>query len=192
MQIMNRRSFIRTLPALAALAAVPALALARTTAREGVVTTSALNVRSGPGAWNAQLGVVRRGERVRINNYADGWYEISTPYVSGWASSSYIQPVDGYDNDRPHHDDRPRHDERWGDDDRGYAKPPPGRFAVIGRNRRGYVNMFDGPGREYRVIAQLSEGERVRVIEEGREWTLVGKRDTGRGYVRSRSLEYYR
>jgi uncharacterized protein YraI len=190
---MNRRSFIKTLPALAALATVPALGLARAgTARTGVVTASALNVRSGPGVYHHAVGVVHGGERVGIHDYANGWYEISTRRINGWVSGSYIQTSDYYDDDRRPYDDY----REYHHDNDGYAKPPPrrgrGRFAVIGRNRWGYINMFDGPGRRYPVIARLSEGERVRIIDEGPRWTLVGKRGVGRGYVRSRFLEYYR
>jgi uncharacterized protein YraI len=196
---MNRRFFIRSLPALAALAALPALSFGRDErGREGVVTISALNVRSGPSASDPPVGVVNRGERVRIHNYVNGWYEISTRRLSGWASGSYIEPVDDYGRDRPRHDDRrdydrPRHDDRRRYDEPEYAEPSSrDRFAVIGRNRRGYVNMFDGPGRDYQVVGRLSEGERVRVIEAGRHWTLVGKRGVGRGYVRSELLDSYR
>lgn len=195
---MNRRSFIRTLPALAALAAVPALGFARTSrASEGIVTASALNVRTGPGAYNPAVGVVYGGTRVTIHDEAHGWYRISAHRISGWASASYIRPVGGYDysHDNPRRDDDRdygRHDYDDRDRDRGRGRDRQRQFAVVGHNHWGYANMFDGPGRRYQVIARLDAGERVRVIEPGRRWTLVGKRGVGRGYIRSRFLEHYR
>ena len=190
---MNRRDFIAKLPALVALAGAPGLVSARTgQVREGFVTASALNIRSGPGAYNPAIGVLHNGARVTIHDYANGWYRISSHRISGWASGSYIRPIgSGYSSDHDRHHGYP--DDRY--DDRRYAKPPRRRsrrrIATIGSNRWGYANMFDGPGRRYQVIARLGAGERVRVIEPGDRWTLVSRRGVGRGYVRSRFLDYY-
>ena len=185
---MNRRDFITKLPALAALVALPEISFARTSqSRKGVVTAAALNVRIGPGIHNPPVGVLHSGAHVTIHDYAHGWYEISSHRISGWASGSYINPVGS--NSSPHHNDNHEYDGHEYSD-RDYVKPPRRRRAVIGYSRWGYANMFDGPGRRYQIIARLDEGERVKVIEQGGRWALIRKRGVGRGYIRSKFLEY--
>ncbi|MGF1527890.1 MAG: SH3 domain-containing protein [Candidatus Competibacterales bacterium] len=148
---------------------------------EGVVTAEALNVRRGPSTRYLPMGLVYRGERVRILDESGGWYRIAADGLMGWSSGVYIQPIEPRQRQRD-----PRREPE------GYREPPRERyrpdFAFIRPSRFGYVNVFDGPGRDYRLIGQLDEGQRVQVLESGRRWTLIAKRGFGRGYVRSEIL----
>ena len=151
---------------------------AHSPSNQGYVTAQSLNVRSGPGTQYRRVGVLRQGEPVDIVSRSGNWYQIRGSHGTGWVSRSYISiaqaPVYRNEHRRSYRTHRPRR-----------------HFAVIAPHRYGFVNMFEGPGRRYHIKAQLPAGERVRVLEYGRRWTLVGKRGLGRGYVRSRFLERY-
>ncbi len=59
----------------------------------GTVSASTLNVRSGPGTTNSVLGVLGKGEQVKILGEENGWYKIEyNPHV-GYVSKSYITDV---------------------------------------------------------------------------------------------------
>lgn len=196
---MQKRVFITGLLLLLSSFTLPALSHEQGSGsgiQEARVTAAALNVRTGPSTRYRAIGVVHRGEPVEILDSSGGWYRIRSHGLTGWASGSYIRPV-AYAEHRHEYDDDDYGNDRYRDyDDRDYDRDyddrrHAGRFAVIGPNRFGYANMFDGPGRNYRIIARLREGERVRIIDRGRRWTLVGKRGVGRGYVRSGFLTRY-
>ena len=53
----------------------------------GTVKASALNVRSGPGTSYSKVGILRLGETVTIYENSNGWYRIS----SVWVSANYIK-----------------------------------------------------------------------------------------------------
>ena len=141
-------------------------------ADQGHVTAHNLNVRSGPGTRYTRIGVLHRGDPVEVVSRSGNWYQIRGSRGTGWVSGSYIsiRPSPGY-RDRYRHSYRTR-----------------ARFAVVSPRRYGFANMFDGPGRRYHVVAQLPAGVRVRIIEYGRKWSLIGKRGLGRGYIRTRFL----
>lgn len=56
----------------------------------GRVTTSVLNVRSGPDASTEKLGTLRAGRTVEILETLDGWYRIENGYIS----AEYVTIVD--------------------------------------------------------------------------------------------------
>ncbi len=57
-------------------------------AQAEVVTASALNVRADPGG--RVIGVLHRGDEVRVVDRAGGWCQISLPGRNGWVSCSYL------------------------------------------------------------------------------------------------------
>lgn len=54
----------------------------------GIVNTSGLNVRGGPGASFPIVGGLTYGQRVKILNHKTGWAQIEAP--SGWCNESYL------------------------------------------------------------------------------------------------------
>lgn len=54
------------------------------------VTTSVLNVRSGPATTYEKVGTVRAGRVLEVNGQTDGWYQIE----SGYVSADYVKAVD--------------------------------------------------------------------------------------------------
>lgn len=57
----------------------------------GIVSTSSLNVRSGPGTSHGKVKTLSGGAQVEILEKLDGWYRID----SGYVSASYILLLDG-------------------------------------------------------------------------------------------------
>lgn len=63
------------------------------TAPQGIVTAAQLNVRRGPGAGYAKVGLLAGHETVQITGQYDGWWQINYPNVYsqfGWVAQPYI------------------------------------------------------------------------------------------------------
>lgn len=59
------------------------------------VTTSGLNVRSGPGTRYAIIDVLSRGDAVRIESCSGGWCWINHRGPSGWVSENHLSRTGG-------------------------------------------------------------------------------------------------
>lgn len=59
------------------------------------VTTTNLNVRSGPGTRFPVVHVLRDGERVRISRCSGGWCFTESRGRSGWASENFLRRTGG-------------------------------------------------------------------------------------------------
>jgi len=69
----------------------PALPPSKDEKKTGVVTASALNIRSGPGTNNKIVGVVVKGKKVTVHEKVGEWYKISYNGINGYVHSSYIK-----------------------------------------------------------------------------------------------------
>jgi uncharacterized protein YraI len=138
-----------------------------------VVTTGALNVRSGPGPNFSILTVVRQGEQLALlgRNSTGSWVKVRTASnVEGWVNASYIQtnvPVSSL----------PVVD-----------SPAPTPAAVVTASS---ANVRTGPGGQYEVIAVLSQGQTVPI--QGRNnastWIQVTLGNGQVGWVRSNAVQ---
>ena len=63
--------------------------------QRGMVNTSALNVRSGPGTGYSKVALLSRGASVTITGETDGWYAITAGSIEGYVSAEYITILDG-------------------------------------------------------------------------------------------------
>ncbi len=61
-----------------------------TKSKKGYVTTSGLNVRTGPGTENGRIHILRGGTEVAIVGEKNGWYKIKYGDTIGWVSGKYI------------------------------------------------------------------------------------------------------
>lgn len=61
------------------------------TGKTGVVSTYALNVRSGAGTNYGKIGSVSSGQTVSILGSQNGWYKISYGGSTGWVSGQYVR-----------------------------------------------------------------------------------------------------
>ncbi len=59
------------------------------------VTTSSLNVRSGPGTRYVVIDVLRSGESLRVSNCNNGWCWATHRGPSGWVSQNHVTRVGG-------------------------------------------------------------------------------------------------
>jgi len=72
-------------------AEVPAVVIPAVAGTAVVVNCFYLNVRSAPGMGNNIVGVLRVGTVVSILDSSRGWYEIATPYITGWTFGRYLE-----------------------------------------------------------------------------------------------------
>ena len=148
--------------AMATMALIPLTATsAFAGSKQGIVTATSLNVRSGPSTNNSVLFSVKKNEKVDILDSMSGWYKISTSKgKTGWASSEYINT--NIDSNSDTNENK----------------------KVVTANS---LNMRSGASTSYRVITKLSKGTVVEVISESNGWSKI--KNNGRlGYVSSEYL----
>ncbi|QGQ48171.1 SH3 domain-containing protein [Metabacillus sediminilitoris] len=61
--------------------------------KDGVITSSTLNVRTGPSTSYASIGSISFNTDVKILDEQDGWYKIQSGDMTGWSSGSYINVI---------------------------------------------------------------------------------------------------
>lgn len=81
-------------------------------AAASAVSTTALNVRSGPGVGYHTVDVLYRGERVEVDGCRSGWCRITHRGPDGWVSARYL--ANAYP-ERRHRDRWDRDEDRWHD-----------------------------------------------------------------------------
>ena len=133
----------------------------------GIVTTSSLNVRSGPGTGYGIVGSVKLNQRVYI--YGAGtdssntiWYKIAwvagQRVYSGYASSAYISKE---------------------------SKPVAAELAIVNTSA---LNMRNGAGTGYSVIKSLKKDEKVYILQSiksatGQTWYMLYYSGTSGEYI---------
>ena len=129
---------------------IPAMALALSVtssfadSNEGIVTASALNVRSGPSTSYTVTTKLYKGNKVTILETSNGWMKIKTSGGTiGWVSSSYIQ-VSNTSTSQPSTDSSTSYK------------------ATVNATS---LNVREGAGTSYSVITKLSKGTVVDVLE---------------------------
>lgn len=166
---LNSNVPVNELPVIGTPAPVPPANVTPT----AVVTTGALNIRSGPGPLFPILTVARQGEQLALlgRNSAGSWLKVRTASnIEGWVNSSYVQnnvPVSSLPLvDSP-------------------AQTPAAVVTVSAANVR------TGPGGQYEVLAILYQGQSVRV--QGRNnassWIQVTLGNGQVGWMRSSAVQ---
>ena len=151
--------------AMATMALIPLTATsAFAGSKQGIVTATSLNVRSGPSTNNSVLFSVKKNEKVDILDSMSGWYKISTSKgKTGWASSEYINT--NIDSNSDTNENK----------------------KVVTANS---LNMRSGASTSYRVITKLSKGTVVEVISESNGWSKI-KFEGKEAYTSSQYLSSY-
>ena len=123
---------------------IPAMALALSVtssfadSNEGIVTASALNVRSGPSTSYTVTTKLYKGNKVTILETSNGWMKIKTSNGTiGWVSSSYIEVSNTSTTQTSYK-------------------------ATVNTDS---LNMRKGAGTSYSIITKLSRGTVVDVLE---------------------------
>ncbi|MBW4418170.1 MAG: SH3 domain-containing protein [Myxacorys californica WJT36-NPBG1] len=109
------------------------------------VTSSGLNIRSGPGTGYPIIGGLSSGQTVGVSDYSGGWYRISS---GGWIASNYTTYSGGGGIG-------------------GGGTPIDTRVRITGS----VVNVRNGPGTGYGLNGRpLYYGEVVRVVRSSGGW----------------------
>lgn len=155
--------------ALATLAIMPmAISNVYASGEIGIVTTSSLNVRSGPSTNNSVLFSIKKNEKVNINDKSNGWYKIiNSSGKEGWASSTYISIQNGNDSNQDNTSNS---------------------SSIKKQVNTNGLNMRSGAGTSYRVITKLNKGTQVELISQSNGWSKI-KYDGRLGYVSSQYLD---
>lgn len=119
-----------------------------------------LNVRSGPGQNYEMVGRLDNGTRVYPEKWENGWAYIVSPVV-GWCSGDYLY------KERPDYTSDGSY--RWIHGD-------------------GAVQLYEGPGTEYREIGQLDPGVMVYPLRWEGQWAYIEINDYYTGWCRDNYL----
>jgi lysozyme len=137
------------------------------TATYATCTTSALNVRSGPGASYPMVAALRYGQRVKVVNRQNGWAQFEDP--AGWSSEVYLS-FEQTDSTAP--EDNPQ------------TPPTPVSYGIC--NTSG-LNVRAGPGLTYPIIGGLTYGQRVKILNHSSGWAQI---DTPLGWCNESYLSF--
>ena len=163
---------------------IPAMALALSVtssfadSNEGIVTASALNVRSGPSTSYTVTTKLYKGNKVTILETSNGWMKIKTSGGTiGWVSGSYLtttvvnQPSTDSSTSQPSTDN---------------STPQTSYKATVNTDS---LNMRKGAGTSYSIITKLSRGTVVDVLESASNgWKKVKTSGGTIGWVSGRQL----
>jgi len=129
--------------------------------------TSALNVRSGPGASYPMVAGLRYGQRMTVINRQDGWVQFEEP--AGWSSEAYLT-FDQINPSVPIESPQP-------------ATTP----ASYGICNTSGLNIRSGPGVTFPIVGGLTYGQRIKILIHKDGWTQI---ETPSGWCNSSYLSF--
>ena len=128
--------------------------------KEGIITASALNVRSGPSTSNSVVGKVYKGNKVEIIESSNGWHKIKLSNGnSGWASGSYINVTTSNNSSSANNSNTSN----------GSTESA----GKIGTVTATSLNIRSGAGTKYSVVTKASKGSKVEILESSNGWYKV-------------------
>ena len=118
------------------------------TGQEGVVTASALNVRSGPSTSYSVITKLYKGDKVEILESSNGWSKIKTSTgKTGWSSAEYLSTSQTSD-----------------------STSTTGKKATVTAST---LNVRSGPSTSYSITTKVYKGETVEVLESSNGWSKI-------------------
>ncbi len=114
--------------------------------------TTALNVRSGPGASFPTTNVLRYGQQVKVINRQSGWAQFQDP--DGWSSEAYLS----FEQNSPAAQDN--------------NQPAVGSFSFGICNTSG-LNIRSGPGVTNPIVGGLTYGQRIKILSHKAGWAQI-------------------
>lgn len=135
--------------------------------KTGVVTGSAVNVRSGPGTGYSKIGSVNKGTTVEVLETKNSWHKIKLSKISsGWVVGAYLAVSDKKST--------------------GGTSPKPGpvpnyskTVSVIKPN----TNVRSGPGTTYSKVARVNQSQLFGVIKESGGWYNISLGSGKTGWI---------
>lgn len=125
----------------------------------GTVTTSALNLRMGPGTGYAVITTLSYGTQGTVLGQANGWYNVQTTRGTGWVIGTYFS----VGATAP-------------------TAPTPAPVAGTGYVTISALNLRTGPGTGYGVIAVLGYGTQGTLVGQANGWYNI-QTTIGTGWV---------
>ncbi|MDR0879520.1 MAG: SH3 domain-containing protein [Clostridioides sp.] len=133
-------------------------------AESGMVTASALNIRTSPSTQAAKAGLAYKGQTVQILEKSNGWYRVKVSNsLTGWASGQYISLGGSSDNSNS-------------SSSSGSNSSSGGSTSVSGNGRvsvSSKLNVRNGAGTNFSVVGKASNGEIVQLLESQGGWYKV-------------------
>jgi uncharacterized protein YraI len=129
--------------------------------------TSALNVRSGPGASYPMVAGLRYGQRVKVINRQNGWAQFENPV--GWSSEAYLsfeQSISSVPIDSPQ------------------PATTPASYGIC--NTSG-LNVRSGPGVTNTIVGGLTYGQRIKILTNKNGWVQI---ETPSGWCNASYLSF--
>ncbi len=141
---------------------------------KATITTSTLNIRSGPSTIYEVTTKAYKGNSVQILESSNGWHKIKLSNGKiGWGSGSYISTSSN----------------SGGSSDNETSTPSNGTKAVVTTST---LNIRSGPSTSYSVTTKAYKGDRVEILESSNGWNKVkmssGKIGWGSGAYISTSI----
>ncbi|MGL6107139.1 C40 family peptidase [Romboutsia sp.] len=118
-------------------------------AKEGVVTTGTLNVRSGPSTSYSVVTKVYKGDKIEILETSNGWHKIKLSNgKTGWSSGEYISTSSTG----------------------GSTTPSTGKTGTV---TTGTLNVRSGASTSYSVVTKVYSGDKVEILESSNGWYKI-------------------
>ena len=131
----------------------------------GTVKTSALTIRTGPGAEYASVGLVHQGDRVTITKQQSDGSRMWGKIEAGWICLDYVL-LDG-------EEEEPTEPEVTEPETTKPEVTEPEEDAVMGTVTTAALTIRTGPGAEYESVGLLSKGDRVAITGQESDGTRM-------------------
>lgn len=126
---------------------------------KGVVTASALNIRSGPSADCDKVAKLYKGKTVEILEKSNGWYKVRvSSSVVGWGSAKYISTSGSSESTS----------NQSNSTSSGTTISGNGKVNVSSR-----LNIRSGAGTNYSLVGKANNGDVVKLLEQSNGWYKI-------------------
>lgn len=129
--------------------------------KNGVVTATSLNIRSGYGSSYSKIGSLTKGSKVEILESKNGWHKIKYGNRFGYVSGEYISTSN---TNQPQ------------------ITPPSSNGSKSGVVTVTSLNVRRGYSSSYSKIGSLTNGNKIDIVESKNGWYKI-KYKNGYGYV---------
>jgi uncharacterized protein YraI len=149
------------------------VALAQVT-KGGYLTTTDVNIRSGPGTKYDVVTTIPKGIKVNVVGREGNWLKVESKQGNkpGYISEKYARPLETQQ----------------------VAQSKTATPSVAGAYRTlRDVELRDGPGTKFKVVTTLPAGIKINVVRAEGDWLRVESKKGGKpGYVEVRTVERWK
>lgn len=126
---------------------------------KGIVTASALNIRSGPSTNCDKVAKLYKGKAVEILEKSNGWYKVRVSgSIVGWGSAKYISTSGSSESTS----------NQSNSTSSGTTVSGNGKVNVSSR-----LNIRSGAGTNYSLVGKANNGDVVKLLEQNNGWYKI-------------------